>query len=77
MITLTQFNGNHFDLNADLIEKVEAIPDTTITMVDGDRYVVRETRQVVLDRIEQFRARVIARARLIHTAAAEEGHPTR
>ena len=43
MIVVTRFSGPAVALNCDLIERVEANPDTVLTMVDGSRYVVRES----------------------------------
>ncbi|MEB1810095.1 MAG: flagellar FlbD family protein [Bacillaceae bacterium] len=43
MIELTRLNNSTFLLNAFLIEQVEAFPDTTITLVNGKKIVVRES----------------------------------
>jgi len=43
MIALTRFDGSRFYINADLIEVVESNPDTHITLVNGHRYLVRES----------------------------------
>ena len=43
MIVLTRLNRSRFAVNPDLIERVQATPDTTITMVDGATFVVTET----------------------------------
>ena len=43
MITLTRLSGTVFALNSDLIERIDATPDTVITLVDGKKYVVTET----------------------------------
>jgi flagellar protein FlbD len=55
MIPLTRFNGSVFVLNADLIETVEATPDTVITLVTGKRYVVREAVDEIIEKILDFR----------------------
>lgn len=47
MITVTNFKGDTFTLNAMYIEKVEALPDTTITLVNGKKYFVKETEAEV------------------------------
>ena len=47
-------------LNADLIESIEARPDTVVTLVDGRKTVVAETPEEVVDRIRLFRAAVLA-----------------
>ena len=56
MITLTRLNGKQFVVNAELIRSVEANPDTTITLINGDHMIVRETMpQVVAAAIEYGR----------------------
>lgn len=43
MIELTKLNGTPFVLNAELIETMEATPDTVISLVTGRKYLVRES----------------------------------
>ena len=62
MITLTRLNGPPLALNCDLIERAEATPDTVLTLVDGTKYVVRESVEEVVERVREFRASVIALA---------------
>jgi flagellar protein FlbD len=50
MIKLTRLSGEAFILNADLIKYVEARPDTYVTLTGGDRMVVRESPDEVLER---------------------------
>lgn len=49
MIKLTRLNGKAFVLNAELIKFVEEVPDTIITLRDGERVLVRETADQVVD----------------------------
>jgi flagellar protein FlbD len=60
MITLTRISGSVFALNADLIERIDATPDTVITLVDGKKYVVAESLAEVTDLIRRHRSEVIA-----------------
>ena len=62
MILLTRLNGSEIGVNADLIERVEATPDTVICLIDGTRYVVLERPTEVVSRIVAFRARILALA---------------
>jgi flagellar protein FlbD len=62
MITLSRLNGQVFALNGDLIERVDATPDTVVTLVDGTRYVVAEPVPEVVRRVVEFRAAVVARS---------------
>lgn len=48
MIKVTNLCGEPFLLNAELIRYVEARPDTFITLLQGERIVVRETMDDVL-----------------------------
>ncbi len=68
MITLTRFSGSVFALNSDLIERVDATPDTVITLVDGTKYVVTEGLQEVVDAIRTYRGAVIAESARLSTA---------
>ena len=60
MIRVTRLNGEQFALNPDLIERVEAHPDTVVTLADGTRYVVTETVDEVLLEIREYRAGILA-----------------
>lgn len=60
MISLTRFSGQRFALNPDLIERVEATPDTVITLVDGSRQVVVEDIDEVVAKVQHYRAAVVA-----------------
>ena len=55
MIELTKMNGVRFTLNADLIETVEEVPDTVITMTTGKKIFVIESRQNVKNLVKLFR----------------------
>jgi flagellar protein FlbD len=48
MIRLTRLNDRPFVLNAELIRTVEEKPDTTITLINGDHFIVRESMEDVV-----------------------------
>ncbi|GAB4010099.1 flagellar FlbD family protein [Nocardioides ultimimeridianus] len=75
MITLTRLSGTAFLLNADLIERVDATPDTVITLVDGTKYVVGEPLEVVLAEVLDYRARIVARAAFFESASVPPSIP--
>ena len=62
MIKLTKLDGSEVFLNPDLIEILEEIPDTHITLSNGDKYLFLEPAQVVIDRIVSYRARILRRS---------------
>jgi flagellar protein FlbD len=61
MIQLTRLNTHPLVVNSDLIKFVEQAPDTVITLLSGEKIVVRESAQDVLERVVQFRRSVFLR----------------
>ncbi len=59
MVQLTRLNGHPLAVNSDLIKFVEQAPDTVITLVSGEKIVVRESAEDVLERVLQFRRSVL------------------
>ena len=57
MIYVTRLNGKIFALNSDLIEMMEETPDTVITFTGGNKYVVSEPIEVLIERVVEFRRR--------------------
>lgn len=60
MIPLTRLSGSEFVLNSDLIERVDATPDTVVTLVDGKKYVVAETPTAIIRAVREHRGQIIA-----------------
>lgn len=58
MVMLTKLNGQIFTVNTDLIETLEQTPDTVIVMTTGNKFVVKETPEEVIDKIVQFKGRI-------------------
>lgn len=59
MIQLTRLNNSSLLVNSDLIKFVEQSPDTVITLVNGEKILVRETAERVLEQIICFRRAVL------------------
>jgi flagellar protein FlbD len=59
MIKLTRLNGSVYVLNSDLIELMEATPDTVISTTDAKKYVCRESVDEVIQKIIEFRGRIL------------------
>lgn len=64
MLQLTRLGGPVFALNPDLIERAEATPDTVVTLVNGSRYVIRESLEELTALIRDYRADVISAAQV-------------
>jgi flagellar protein FlbD len=60
MIELTRLNGTPIVLNSDLIKTAEASPDTMLTLINGEKLIVRETCAEVTERVLAYRARLLA-----------------
>lgn len=58
MIALTRLNGQPIMVNADLIESVEPTPDTVITLVSGNKLIVRDSMDQIRDRIVEFKRKI-------------------
>ncbi len=55
MIRVTRLNGSELVINADLIEFVEAIPDTIISLVTGKKIMIKETTEDVISKVAEFK----------------------
>ncbi|MBN6185823.1 flagellar FlbD family protein [Aneurinibacillus sp. BA2021] len=54
MIRLTRLNGKEYVVNALLIESLEATPDTMITLVNGKKFVIKESVDEVISSLTEF-----------------------
>ncbi|MGL4798675.1 MAG: flagellar FlbD family protein [Cellulosilyticaceae bacterium] len=59
MIHVTKLNKQAFVLNAELIEVIEATPDTVITMTTGKKFVVSETSEEVIQSIIAYKRQIM------------------
>ena len=55
MIKVTRLNNSEIIINDDLIEFVESIPDTIISLTDGKKIMVKETPDEIIRRVANFR----------------------
>jgi flagellar protein FlbD len=58
MIKLTRLNGHPLMLNCDLIESLEETPDTVLTLVSGNKIIVRDKMHDVQDKIIEFKRKI-------------------
>jgi flagellar protein FlbD len=73
MIIVSRLNGETLGVNADLIERLEAMPDTVITLVDGKKLLVRETLDELIEKILEYRASILRRSYVL--AGHDGSHP--
>lgn len=55
MIVLNKIRGQEFILNADLIESVEATPDTRIKLYNGESYLVKNSVAEIVKKTVEYR----------------------
>src|SRR5260370_5286335 len=67
LILVHRLRGEPMFINEDLIESIEATPDTVLTLVDGRKIVVADAPQLVVDRARVYRASVLAATEELRT----------
>ena len=60
MIQLTRINHHEITVNADLIEHIEATPDTVLALTTGQKLMVLESPSEIVRRVIDFRRRIAA-----------------
>ena len=58
MIHLTRLNQVPLVINSDLIEHIEVTPDTVVVLTSGEKYLVLESPDEVIERVVRFRRAV-------------------
>src|SRR5437879_5188027 len=54
MIKVTRLNHTPLILNSDLIEHIEGTPDTVITLTSGQKFMVLESTEEIVERVIKF-----------------------
>lgn len=60
MIRVTRLNRTPVILNSDLIEQIESTPDTVISLTTGERIMVLESPDEVIESVVSFRRSILA-----------------
>jgi len=58
MVKLVGLNQKEFILNAEHIEKIEEVPETLITLVNGKKYIVLETPEEVINKVIKYKNKI-------------------
>ena len=59
MIEVTKINDGKFILNSALIETIEVIPESKITLTNGKHYIVKEEIDIIIEKILVYENRKI------------------
>ena len=62
MIELTRLNGQKLYLNSDLLKSAETSPDTVLTLISGEKIVVRESCAEVISLTLAWRSQLLRKA---------------
>ncbi|MBF1013598.1 MAG: flagellar FlbD family protein [Lachnospiraceae bacterium] len=62
MIDVTKMNGLEFTINADLIEVIEEVPDTVITLTTGKKIMVKESRLQIKNLVKNYKREIFTGA---------------
>lgn len=62
MILLTRMDKQQFFINPDHIVSIEETPDTVITLFNDHHFIVKDSAEVIINKIIAYRARIIRRA---------------
>jgi len=74
VITVTGLSGDAMVVNVDQIIRIEQTPDTVITFLNGDKLIVRESLDELVDRTVAYRRRGSMPAAAPAAHAQEENH---
>lgn len=58
MIKLVGLDGKEFIVNADAIEKLEAIPESLITLMNGKKYLVKESNDEIVEKVIEYKRKI-------------------
>ncbi len=72
MVELTRLNGQSMVVNGDLIERIEALPDTFVSLTTGKKLIVRESVSEVMHRMLSYRRSVLMQSSILNSAMAVE-----
>lgn len=62
MVLVHRLKGEPIFINADMIQSIEACPDTVVVLVDGRTFVLSDQPEEIVERIRRFRASVLVAA---------------
>ncbi len=65
MIVLTKRNNERFLLNHNQIESIETIPESKIIMMNRDYFIVKETPEDIIKKIQDYNAKVLDVHRIV------------
>lgn len=71
MLEVTRLNGEKIVINSDLIEYIDANPDTTISLTNSNKFVVKESLDEVIKKIIEYKKQIFSAGIKIYTKEEE------
>jgi flagellar protein FlbD len=59
LIKLTALNNKEIIINAEHIEKLESVPESLLTLINGNKYIVLESTDEIISRIIEYKNKII------------------
>lgn len=72
MLELTKLNGEKIVINCELIEYIDANPDTAINLTTNNRFIVKESVEEVIDKIIDFKRKIHLSEKAVLSDTKEE-----
>jgi len=66
MIKLQKLNGADVVVNADLIESIEAAPDTVVNLATGNRFLVKNTVEEVVGLVVEYKRKIYSDKKVVN-----------
>jgi flagellar protein FlbD len=76
MITVTRLDGTEMVVNSDQIAWIEYHPDTVISLNSGEKLIVRESPETLVERVKAFRRAIMTDLRLVERCAPDTSDDT-
>ncbi|WP_368487894.1 flagellar FlbD family protein [Clostridium sp. BJN0013] len=58
MIKLTGLDDKEFVINSDHIEKLVETPQSVITLLNGNKYIVKESNDEIIEKIIEYKRKI-------------------
>lgn len=71
MIVLRNLNQEEFLLNCDLIETIEFIPETKISLISGKYFLVSDSADEIVDKMTAYYSRIYGSEKTVHFVKQE------
>lgn len=73
MIPVTRLSGEQYMINSELIESLEATPDTVIRLTTGKNVVVKESIDEIIDKIIRYKQKIFSQTIILNKHSSGNG----